>query len=284
MLDRKEKRPYNVNTFMHIFDDFKKELDPHWTQVTTGGGKISIAKSILTMSYESAQDMKYTDSQIDDYTMLSKSDYLWKPPLRMTIRSRSSHPASTVKSTVNSNNILHGTAGFGFWNRPFTMQGNIFTLPESIWFFYSSPPSNMSLVPNMPGWGWKAQVIHSMRPGALFNAVPLILTSVYGRLTGNLKPASKWMQRFVGSSESIITADMTEWHTYVLEWHQNESIFWVDNECILRVSQSPSKSLGFVAWIDNEYAIASPSGELRFGKSRIGPQWLKIDSVKIEQL
>lgn len=269
---------------MKIFDDFDGAIDPQWTQVVTGGGNLTVAKSVLRMGYPSAKAGKYTDAQIDDYTMLGKSDYLWKPPLRMTVRARSSHPAATASSTEKSSNILRGTAGFGFWNKPFTMQGNIFTLPESIWFFYSAPPSNMTLVPDIPGCGWKAQSIHTMRVGAASHALPLALTGAYGRLTGNTKPASKWMQRFAGANEAIITEDMTKWHTYVLEWHRNRSIFWIDGQKILDVPQAPSKPLGFVAWLDNEYAVATPRGELRFGKGNAGTQWLDMDSVKIEPL
>lgn len=269
---------------MHIFDHFNRSCDPHWTQVTTGGGKLEIANSVLRIGFESALQDRYTDTQIDDYTMLSKSDYLWKPGLRMVVCARSSHPASTSKSTNKSNGILRGTAGFGFWNRPFTMQGNIFTLPESIWFFYSAPPSNMVLVPNVPGWGWKAQVIHAMRLDTLYYAVPLSLTMVYARLTSNIKPAHRWMQKFAGAHEALITANMTKWHTYTLEWHRNESIFWVDDELVLKTSQSPTRPLGFVAWLDNEYAIATPRGELRFGKGTSGTQWLDIDFIKIDIL
>src|SRR3989338_9032924 len=129
---------------MNIFDHFNPTYHPHWTQVTTGGGKLEIIDSALKMSFASANWKTYTDAQIDDYTMLSKADYLWNPPLRMAVRSRFSHSFSS-KKTTSRNNTLRGTAGFGFWNRPFTMQGDFFTLPEAIWFLYSAPPSNMAL-------------------------------------------------------------------------------------------------------------------------------------------
>lgn len=269
---------------MHILDDFNGMFDPHWTQVTTGGGKLTIAHSVLRMAFESAQQEKYTDAQIDDYTMLSRSDYLWKPPLRMTVRARSSHPASTPESTSKSKEILRGTAGFGFWNKPFSMQGSIYTLPESIWFFYSAPPSNIALVPDIPGWGWKAQVIHTIRLGALSYIVPLSLTAIYGRMTGNVKPAGQWIQKFAGAHEALIIENMTQWHTYALEWRRNESIFWVDDKLVLRTPQSPTRPLGFVAWIDNASAVATPRGELRFGNVTSESQWLDIDFIRIDSL
>ena len=91
--------------------------------------------------------------------------------------------------------ILRGTAGFGFWNYPFSMRGDILMLPEAIWFFYASPPSNMALVPGIPGWGWKAQVVHSMRAEAVASTLPMALTATWARLTGDSRPAGRWMQR-----------------------------------------------------------------------------------------
>ena len=46
----------------------------------------------------------------------------------------------------------------------------------------------------------------------------------------------------------------------------------------------PPGPLGFVAWIDNQYAVATPRGELRFGALTCGPQWLELASLSIEPL
>jgi len=265
-------------------DDFYKKLNPYWIQVCTGGGKLQLNKSILRLGFESAQKGQYTDAQIDDYTMLSRSAYPWKPPLRMTVRARFSLPAVN-KNNLNANkNILRGTAGFGFWNNPFSLKGDVHALPEAIWFFYSAPPSNMVLVPDVPGWGWKAQSLHNMRLGVLSHVLPLSITSVYARLTGNLRPASYWLQRFAGANEALMNNDLTRWHIYKLEWHPHESIFWVDNTLILRARQAPTRPLGFVAWVDNQYAITTPQGKFRFGTIDSGAQWLDIDYIKIKSL
>ena len=236
------------------------------------------------MAFSSAQPGTYTDAQIDDYGKLARSDFPWQPPLRMEVRARSSSPAATANDTSESTNILRGTAGFGFWNYPFSVRGDILMLPEAVWFFYASPPSNMALVPTIPGWGWKAQVVHSMRLGALLATVPTALTTGWARLTGHTQAAAQWMQRLSGAKETLLTVDMTAWHSYVLEWLNNEAIFWVDGVCVLRATQPPTRRLGFVAWLDNQYAIASPRGILRFGTVASGPQWLEMDSVSIEQL
>jgi len=157
-------------------------------------------------------------------------------------------------------------------------------LPEAIWFFYASPPSNMALVPGIPGWGWKAQVVHSMRPDALLATIPTALATGWGLLTGNTRPAARWMQRLSGATEALLTVDLTTWHTYTLEWRSNEAFFWVDGTPVLQVPHPPTRPLGFVAWLDNQYAIATPRGVLRFGSVPTGPEWFEIDSVDITPL
>jgi len=200
----------------------------------------------------------------------------------MEVRARSSLPAATLNNTNESSGILRGTAGFGLWNYPFSIRGDILMLPEAIWFFYASPPSNMALVPGLPGWGWKAQVIHSMRPGALAAVGPMALAGAWARLTGETRPAGRWLQRLSGAQEAMLQVDMTAWHTYVLEWKQSEARFWVDGRPALSALQPPTRPLGFVAWLDNQYAIATPRGVLRFGTVASGPQWFELDSVRIE--
>ncbi|MEO8972930.1 MAG: hypothetical protein ABI406_15190 [Ktedonobacteraceae bacterium] len=266
-----------------MFDDFTGNIDPRWSQTCIGTGTLHNAASTLRMSLPSARMGEYSDAQIDDYAGRSRANFPWKPPLYMEVRARSSHPAATAQSTVESSNILHGTAGFGFWNYPFSVRGDILMLPESIWFFYASPPSNMALVPDVPGWGWKAQVIHSMRAGALAATAPMAITSVWARLTGETRPAALWLQRMSGASEAILNIAMDEWHTYRIEWQHDKVMFRVNDLLIHTVLHPPSRPLGFVAWLDNQYAVATPRGVLRFGTVASGPQWFELDSVMIER-
>ena len=267
-----------------MFDDFTQSIDQRWTQTCIGGGSLNIVDSALRMEFASAQVGKYTDSQVDDYDGLARSAFTWKPPLRMEVRARSSHPAASATSTVESTNILRGTAGFGFWNYPFSVRGDVLMLPEATWFFYASPPSNMALVPHVPGWGWKAQVVHSMRLETLASSVPMGLTAAWARLSGETGPAQRWMQKLTGAHEALLTAEMNTWHTYVLEWRNAEALFLVDGQQVLLAPQPPTRPLGFIAWLDNQYAVATPRGSFRFGTVASGPQWFEIDSVRIEPL
>src|SRR5579883_929779 len=267
-----------------MFEDFRQGIAQRWTQTRLGPATIQVADEKLRMSLPKVQRGQYADAQIDDYDSLPRRAFPWRPPLIMEVRARSSHPAATAGSDAENHDILRGTAGFGFWNYPFSVRGDILMLPEAAWFFYASPPSNMALVPSIPGFGWKAQVIHSMRPGALAATIPLALTTGLGLLTGQTRPASRWMQRLTGAREALINADMSFWHTYVLEWRQDEALFQVDDQLVLRASEPPTRPLGFVAWLDNQYAVATPRGVLRFGAIASGPQWFEIDFVRIDGL
>src|SRR5690349_21916782 len=196
-----------------MFDDFTGDIDTRWTQTCIGGGSLSSADSSLRLSFESAQRGQYTDAQIDDYGKLPRAKFPWKPPVRLHVRARSSLPAATPANASSEENILRGTAGFGFWNYPFSVRGDILMLPEAVWFFYASPPSNMALVPDSIGWGWKAQVVHSLHVGALAAVLPTILATGWGRLTGDIRPAARWLQRLSGTHEALLPVDMTIWHT-----------------------------------------------------------------------
>lgn len=267
-----------------MFEDFHPPLGNHWTQTTIGGGSLEIVDSALRMSFATAvRQGQYSDAQIDDYGKLARAHFPWRPPLRMQVEARSSLPAANASSTPESA-VLRGTAGFGFWNYPFSVRGDILMLPETVWFFYASPPSNMALVPNIPGWGWKAQVLHTMRPGALLSTLPMALSTSLAILTGETRPAARWMQRLSGAQEALLKVDMTAWQTYALEWRAQEALFYVNGELVLRSPNPPTRPLGFVAWLDSQFAVATPRGMLRFGSVDSGPQWFEIAKLCIEPL
>ena len=264
-------------------DDFDDKPDARWTLTRIGSGEITCATSILRLSFEHAAAEQYTNAQIDDYASLKHARYPWRPPLRLEVRARASNPAAHPKGT-GGRFALVGTAGFGFWNLPFSTSGTVYRLPDAVWFFYASPPSQMQLVPGNPGWGWKAQVVHAHRLGALAAGLPTLATVAWARLSGDQHPASRWVQRLSGTHETILDTDITIWHDYRLEWLQEEARFWVNDTPVLTVPNPPRGPLGFVAWIDNQYAIATPRGQLRFGMLNSGPQWLELDAVSITPL
>jgi hypothetical protein len=266
-----------------MLEDFRQPLHSRWTQTTIGGGTLTHTETALRMSLAETPQGQYSDAQIDDYGQLARAHFPWRPPLRMEIEARSSLPATFAEST-RENTVLRGTAGFGFWNYPFSVRGDILMLPEAVWFFYASPPSNMALVPGIPGWGWKAQVVHAMRPGALLSTLPMALSASLAMLTGETRPAARWMQRLSGAQEALLPVDMTTWHRYTLEWRAREALFSVDGELVLRTPDPPTRPLGFVAWLDNQFAVATPRGVLRFGSVETAAQWFEITQLRIEPL
>jgi hypothetical protein len=192
----------------------------------------------------------------------------------MTIRARFSHPVSE----------LGGTAGFGFWNDPFLMTGWRWpALPRAAWFFFSSPPSNMKLDLHTPGPGWKAATIDAARwpfwallPTAPL-AVPLMNIGPLYRLAWPLAQSAIYV------SEARISADMTGWHTYRLDWKKNTAHFQVDGEIVLACRTSPRGPLGFVLWLDNQYMVATPWGRLKHGLlNKPGRQWLEVSYLEIQ--
>lgn len=238
-----------------------------------GGGAIEATGNFLRLSNTAAAG-RYTNAQLDDYQTLPRRRFLWRPPLKLTVRARFSHPDGQ----------LSGTAGFGFWNDPFMMTGlRPPTLPRAAWFFYASPPSNMKLALNTPGWGFKAAILDALRPAflALLPLAPLAIPLMnFPALYRHCWPIG---QRAINVSEAAISRPMTNWHTYTLLWLKNSVRFSVDEEPILACSAAPRGPLGFVLWLDNQFMVATPWGKLRHGLlASAGRQWLDIAGLSIE--
>ncbi len=267
-------------------DDFSAGLDPYWSITRPGDGLVEVIDSNLRLELPSAVAGAYSDAQIDDYSGRRRDMFPWRPPLTMTIRARFSHlvhPIPMADADANQR-LLRGTAGFGFWNYPLSLTGAAQRLPDAIWFFGASQPSNMALVPGMPGWGWKAQVVHAHRLGAVAALGPTALSALWGRLSGREQAAARWVQRLTGAQEALLRNDPREWATYEIEWLPERATFRVNDATVLVVENPPAGPLGFVAWVDNQYAVATPRGELRFGTITSEREWLELEYIRIQPL
>jgi hypothetical protein len=263
-----------------------------------GGGSLAQDGEILRLSMPPVSRKQYADGQIDDYHGLRRSRFPWTPPLRLRVRARASHRAATstpphfhtsastpphlIDSTPASPHLL-GTAGFGFWNDPFTLTGgSVLAAPSVLWFFYASPPSDMARVEGVPGWGWKAATLDSARIPALLLGPAAAIAVLLTKIPGLGLPVMASARRAMRISERLLDTPLVEWHDYEIEWGAHEAIFHVDGHEVLRAPDPPRGPLGFVAWIDNQYAVATPQGKFGFGLVETHePQWLELQYLNI---
>lgn len=264
-----------------IVEDFTSWPGPGWQIMARGQGTVASTGSSLLLATKDAMARAYSNAQVDDYENRSRHDFLWRPPLVFSVRARFSHTQSNLAPRTSP--ALLGTAGFGFWNDPFLMTGlRSPALPRAIWFFYASPPSNMKLDLETPGWGWKAATIDAARwqAAALLVlaplAVPLFNVAAFYR---RVWPRA---QRILRICEASLGVPMDAWHTYVIEWNVASCRFLVDGTVVLTSSTAPKGPLGLVLWIDNQYLVATPWGTLRSGLLDIGgTQGLELADLRI---
>jgi len=220
----------------------------------------------------------YTDAQIDDYQRLPRRSFPWRPPLRLSLKARASasHPT--------------GTLGFGFWNDPFTFslgQGGaarrLPASPQALWFFYGSPPNDLSFVPGSPPHGWKASSLRSARIPPALLAPAAGAAALLAQIKLTRAPVMRLARRMVTAAEEQLLIPLDTWHRYTLVWTEKAARFVVDDGEVMVAPAPPRGPLGFVAWIDNQFAVASPEGGFRFGTlPTSASQWLEIDDFQIE--
>ncbi len=234
-----------------------------------GAGRVT---DRYTLTVPAADATTYHDAQIADYTLAERA-FVHKPPLTLTVRA--------VFNTTD----VHGTAGFGLWNHPFSpeMRG-LPRLPQAAWFFYGSPPNNMSLAKHVPGHGWKCTTLDATRPGFLA-LLPLALP---GFALMRVPPFYRTLwpigQAAVGVSEHALDPTlMTDIHTYQLNWDKRGVAFAVDGVTVHESPYSPRGPLGFIAWVDNQYAVVTPQGRFGWGLVDVPSlQSLRVTKIDIE--
>jgi hypothetical protein len=252
-----------------------------WQRMETGGGRLATTDSGLRMVTANTTVRRYANSQIDDYQGRARRDFLWRPPLTLVVRARFSHGTSRVTGDTG----LRGTAGFGFWNDPFLVTGaRAPAPPRAIWFFYASPPSNIVLDLQTPGFGWKAATIDASRLSTALLALTAPLTVPLMNVPAVYRAFWPAAQQALRIREAMVPVEMTDWHTYTVEWGVKQARFQVDGKSLLDCSTPPCSPLGLVIWLDNQYLVATPWGRLRYGLvATPGEQWLELEWVEIRR-
>ncbi|MBI5878665.1 MAG: hypothetical protein HZB53_13530 [Chloroflexi bacterium] len=256
---------------MNIHDRFEGGALPHWNRFAVGHARVVEGSGPLSLVVGPAPSDALTDAELNDHRLYERGRWPWRPPLRMTVRARASHPAGE----------LSGTAGFGFWNAPFAIDAGAVDSPQAIWFFHASPPSFMSMSPNGHGTGWRAQVLAVPR-------VPKLALVAAGAAWYLLKPLRPLFYRAaqtqVGGGEAPVPMSLAEWHVYRIDWRREGVAFFVDDQRVFATRAAPRGPLGFCAWIDN--SVLDVRGE-HFASGYVAiehRQLLELSEVRIEPL
>lgn len=234
--------------------NFHVPITKPWQITQIGAGEVLQTPDALSLTVPTADAATYHDAQLTDFT--HRSDFRWRPPLRLEVHARCATDGSLV-----------GTAGFGFWNHPYGLAGErLPRLPKAIWFFFSAPPSRMQLAQDVPATGWKAATVDTTRWQfkVLAPTAPIgLLLMRNPTLYQHLWPIG---QRAIGVSEKLLHHDLLhQTHQYCIDWLPDRVIFAVDGAVVHEASLAISGEMGFIAWIDNQYAVVTPQGHVGAG-------------------
>ena len=241
--------------------------------LAVGGGQVIQSGALTRFIIPPTNTRTYANAQWDDYHGLRRSNFPNRPPLRLNLRARFSHAAEQ----------LGGTAGFGFWNDPFTLSGGgILASPNTVWFFAGSPPNDQYLCAGVPGRGWKAATLNTGRWPPLLVAPAALPAILLTRVPGLGRLIMQIARRMIRSHEQLLNMNMTDWHAYEIDWDSGQTVFRVDTVEVFRSPAPPTLPLGFVLWIDNQYALASESGQFGFGLvAHREERWLEIEDLSL---
>jgi hypothetical protein len=246
------------------------QIPNQWNITQIGNGTVQSHAENLWLTVPSSSSDSYHDAQIADYDSQALN-FQNKPPLRLTIQAR-------------TEGNIQGTAGFGFWNHMFAPNERGFRVPQAVWFFFGSPPNNITLANGIAGSGWKAATFNAQQ-WKFYGLLPLapigFLLMRNKRLYNTLWPIG---QDAVGVSEVVLdSALLQDFHTYTIDWRMDGATFAVDGQTVMQTDAVPTKPLGFIAWIDNQYAIVTPQGNFGWGLLDVPQsQSLILHQIKIE--
>ena len=242
---------------------------------TPGAGVQLLDAAHWRLSIPAGPGGRYRLAQLDDYASRARSNFPWRPPLRLSLRAR----ASATK--------LPGTWGFGFWNDPFSLSLGLGggarrfpALPNAAWYFFASAQNYLSFRRDLPANGALMAGFAAPRlPAPLLALGSLGLPLFY--LPGISQLLRRLVQLFVKEDAARLEFDPTAWHEYSLEWTAAGLHWQVDGQSLLRSSLQPRPPLGLVIWLDNQFAALPPGGGLRFGfLPNPEPAWMEIDHLK----
>ena len=234
---------------------------------TTPEASITKTENGYLLKIPAGDSSAYRFAQIDDYFGLARRKF---PHHALTLSLRARTSSTTIP----------GTWGFGLWNDPFGMSlgfgANRFrlpTLPNAAWFFGASSENHLSFS-DKPAQGFLAQSFRSPKFHA--SLIPAGLA-----LPFSAKTTRHMLSKVIAEDSSALSADVTQWHRYKLEWSLNRVAWYVDDAQVFESPISPNPPLGLVIWIDNQYAAFTPTGKISFGVLEGTEEWLEINDLVI---
>jgi len=257
-----------------IHDTFKFGADTAWETTEQGSGLVTGRLGAMHLSVPMNDGAQYHNAQITNYQ--TKDDFNLKPPIQLKVTAYANLPADQ----------LRGTAGFGFWNHAFRAGTPRIALPQALWFFFAGHDSNMSLAQGINGNGWKAATFDAQR-WQFYAMLPLALPGfLLMRIPAFYKRFWRIGQQAIGVNEAIIPCKtLSQEHIYTINWYPDYAEFFVDDEKVMHTNSVPDSTLGFIAWMDNQYAIVTPQGQFGFGTvSFATEQTLVLRNIEIQSL
>jgi hypothetical protein len=157
-------------------------------------------------------------------------------------------------------------------------------LPNTIWFFFASPPNYLSLRDDLPAQGGLAATFHSPSWSTVFLPFGVLTLPLLGAPMA-VRGLRRLGRRIVRQAAAPLTLDPSDWHSYRLEWEPDQARFYVDGTVILETAVAPSGRLGLVIWIDNQYLALGPDGRFRYGFLACAePTWIEIGDLTLSRI
>jgi len=241
------------------------------TKLTPGAEISTPEEGTLQLRIPSGPAGRYRLAQLDDYSHLPRKNFPWRPGSSFHVQMRA------------STNQIPGTWGIGFWNNPFGMailtrveMLRLPALPESAWFFFASSHNYLSFRDDLPAHGALAATfrVRARAKPWLALAVPLLPLYAIPAVARSLR---KLIRKTILEDSYKLPIDPTDWHDYHLDWQKEKAVFQIDGQSLFVTEIVPDQSLGFVLWIDNQYAAFRPDGQLRFGTlENPAAAWIEI--------
>jgi len=245
---------------------------------TGGSGRVTCTgESAWQLLIPPGSPHQYRLAQLDDYHNKPRSAFPWRPPVTLSLCAR-----------VSSANIA-GTWGFGFWNDPFSLslglgggERRLPALPNAAWFFYASSENHLSLCDDLPANGLLAATFRSPRIPSVFLGftlpfLPLFLIPAFSRLV------RRFSRTLIQQDAMQLKTDITSWQEYTLCWLNKRVDFYLNGNQIFSTTIVPHAPLGFVLWVDNQFASWNSEGKIAFGNLTTSQQTiLEVEEFSIQ--